>query len=99
MARLIRSLRCRSNLAHARPRQLRLTIVRLQRRLVGRIAKPAITGKRCQMAIEAPIGAAAADGHATGIEVNELRPLPAVDNGRQRERETGLEPATSSLGS
>jgi hypothetical protein len=37
--------------------------------------------------------------NATGLTVQDLRPLPIMDNGRQKERETRVELATSSLGS
>ncbi len=36
---------------------------------------------------------------ATGIAVNDLRPLSTQDNGRQEKRAKGFEPSTSSLGS
>ena len=42
------------------------------------------------------------DGAAMGpnvLPVKHLRPLSTLDNGRTQERETGFEPATSSLGS
>jgi len=46
-------------------------------------------------------GGTTGDGSAGGnvLPGKDLRPLPVADNGRPKERETGLEPATSSLGS